>query len=83
MGRCTNLDALRIGREIWVKGVSLEFMLHIAPQVPFFKTKLCMIRHRRGDIPTYKTFFFGEGVGGGCNAWSRLGDLCAGELSGV
>lgn len=47
----------RIGREIWLKGISFEFILHIQPQIPYFRTKLSLIKHRKGDIPTYRTFY--------------------------
>lgn len=55
--RFGGFQQLRIGREIWLKGISLEFILHIQPQIPYFKTKLSLIKHRRGDIPTYRTFY--------------------------
>jgi hypothetical protein len=55
--RLADMSALRIGREIWLKGISFEFVLHIMPQIPYFRTKLSLIKHRRGDVPTYRTFY--------------------------
>ena len=47
----------RIGSEIYLKGISLEFMLFLMPIVPFFKTNLYLIRHAKGDTPNQATFF--------------------------
>ena len=47
----------RIGSEIFLKGISFEFMLFLMPIIPYFKTNLYLIRHAKGDRPTQATLY--------------------------
>lgn len=44
--------AIRIGSEIFCKGVSLDFMAHLLPQFPHALLKVKLLRFAKGDFPT-------------------------------
>lgn len=43
--------AIRLGSEIFCKGVSLDFMAHLLPQFPHALLKVKLIRHAKDDFP--------------------------------
>ena len=42
---------------MFLKGISLEFMLFLKPICPFLRTNLYLIRHAKGDRPNQATMF--------------------------
>lgn len=45
-------NKVRIGSEVKIKGIALEFMTWCKPQLPYLSLKVSLIRHARDDQPT-------------------------------
>lgn len=52
-------DACRVGSEIWCKGISLDFMVHIMKQIPYAKLHVSLIRHAKDDFPNKSSLYKG------------------------
>lgn len=53
-GAVTNdlhINQVRIGSEVKIKGIALEFMTWLKPQIPFMGLKVSLIRYARDDRP--------------------------------
>lgn len=42
----------RIGTEVWIKGINFRFNLSLHASVPWMRTNLMLIKHRKGDYPS-------------------------------
>lgn len=50
---------IRLGSEIFCKGVSLDFMAHLLPQFPHALLKVKLIRYAKEDFPTHSSIVKG------------------------
>lgn len=50
-------NASRIGTEVKIKGISLEFMTWLKPQLPFANLKVSLIKYAKGDAPDINSLY--------------------------
>lgn len=44
-------QSVRIGKEIWCKGISLKFSVMLDPTVPYANVNIMLVRSKKGDTP--------------------------------
>jgi hypothetical protein len=50
-------NQVRIGSEVRIKGISLDFMTWLKPQIPHLKIRVSLIRYARDDLPNKDNMF--------------------------
>jgi hypothetical protein len=52
-------DSCRIGSELWCKGISLDFMVHLMKEIPYAKLHVSLLRYAKDDFPNKSKLYKG------------------------
>jgi hypothetical protein len=52
-------DQCRVGSELWCKGISLDFMVHLMKQIPYAKLHVSLLRYAKDDFPNKSKLYKG------------------------